>query len=80
MSRQSIVIYGPKACGKTTHAEQLRKHLGLDTVVDDWDGRARYPATGALVLTNHPDADVRGAAEAMHFGAAMRDLRSEVAP
>lgn len=79
MSNRSIVIYGPRACGKTTHAEQLRVHFELETTVDDWDGVSAYPLEGALVLTSNPDAQVRGTDQSMHFGAAMRALSSEAA-
>jgi len=77
MSNRSIVIYGPRACGKTTHAEQLRAHFDLETTVDDWDGVSAYPRKGALVLTSNPDARVHVGDESMHFGAAMRALSSE---
>lgn len=79
MSHRSIVIYGPRACGKTTHAEQLRVHFELETTVDDWDGVSAYPREGALVLTGNPDPQVRGTDQSMHFGAAMRALSSEAA-
>lgn len=79
MSNRSIVIYGPRACGKTTHAEQLRVLFELETTVDDWDGVSAYPREGALVLTSNPDAQVRGTDQSMHFGAAMRALSSEAA-
>ncbi|MEN5425932.1 hypothetical protein ABE522_06115 [Stenotrophomonas pennii] len=77
MSNRSIVIYGPRACGKTTHAEQLRVHFELETTVDDWDGVSAYPREGALVLTSNPEAQVQGSDQSMHFGAAMRALSSE---
>jgi RecA/RadA recombinase len=79
MSNRSIVIYGPRACGKTTHADQLRAHFDLETTVDDWDGVSAYPREGALVLTSNPDAQVRAGNESMHFGAAMRALNNEAA-
>lgn len=79
MSNRSIVIYGPRGCGKTKHAEQLRVHFELETTVDDWDGVSAYPREGALVLTSNPDAQVRGTDQSMHFGAAMRALTSEAA-
>lgn len=31
----SIIIYGPQGCGKTLHAERLRKHFKMDEVCDD---------------------------------------------
>ena len=63
----SLIVYGPQGCGKTTHAEKLRKHFGLDSVFDADDLQCRGdiyrymsdPAKGAriksmnaLILTN----------------------------
>ena len=31
----SVVVYGPKGCGKTHHAELLRKTFKLVCIVDD---------------------------------------------
>lgn len=33
---QSVFIYGPAACGKTTNAEELRKYFGLDRIIDEY--------------------------------------------
>jgi tRNA A37 N6-isopentenylltransferase MiaA len=55
VSKRSVIVCGPKGCGKTTHAEQLRKHFGLTSIVDDWDGSHPYPTFDALVLTSNPD-------------------------
>jgi len=49
---RSVVVYGPQRCGKTRNAEALRRHFGLNRVVDDWDGISDVPAAGALILTN----------------------------
>jgi GTPase SAR1 family protein len=35
---QSLYVYGPAGCGKTTNAEKLRKHFGLTGVVDEYGG------------------------------------------
>jgi tRNA A37 N6-isopentenylltransferase MiaA len=79
MSNRSIVIYGPRACGKTTHADQLRAHFDLETTVDNWDGVSAYPREGALVLTSNPDAQMHAGNASMHFGAAVRALNNEAA-
>jgi hypothetical protein len=50
----SVIVTGPKACGKTRSAEALRRHFGLVDVVDDWDGRSAVPMAGTLILTNCP--------------------------
>lgn len=69
----SVIVYGPMRCGKTTNAERLRKGFGLDSVMDDWDGRERIPPRGVLVLTNDMTAvnSVRNS-ERYTFEAAMR--------
>lgn len=57
MSKPSIIIIGPAGCGKTRHADALRRHYGLDRVIDtgaELDRRYVVPATGALVLTIEP--------------------------
>jgi hypothetical protein len=57
--KNSIVVYGQQACGKTRNAERIRKHLGLNRIIDDWDGkRAPYERkafdadAGILYLTS----------------------------
>ncbi|WP_292099428.1 dATP/dGTP diphosphohydrolase domain-containing protein [Mesorhizobium sp.] len=53
----TVIVYGPRACGKTTNAELLRKHYDCGMVLDVWDtGEALTP--GALHLTN--DATLEG--------------------
>jgi len=56
MSRRSVIIYGPQACGKTRNADKLRAAFGLNLVIDDWDGREPFSAVGTLVLTNDEQA------------------------
>lgn len=60
--KRSVIVYGPKASGKTRHAEALRKHFGMQRIVDNWDGSRPYPSFNALVLTNnaHPSIAARG--------------------
>ncbi|HED4877799.1 TPA: hypothetical protein R4K21_003632 [Stenotrophomonas maltophilia] len=74
MSKRSIVIYGPQACGKSRHAQRLREHFGLQDVVDDWDGHTVYPPEDTLVLTCNPDAVAEGTSRVMDFGTAMAEL------
>jgi len=33
----TVVVYGPKACGKTTHSGHLLTLFDVAGVVDDWD-------------------------------------------
>jgi hypothetical protein len=53
--QQSIIVSGPQASGKTLHAEEIKKHFGLDTVVemDNLDlSSAKLAESGVLYLTN----------------------------
>lgn len=57
MRKPSIIILGPAGCGKTTHAEALRKHYGLKRIIDTGANLSRnytIPSHGALVLTCDP--------------------------
>lgn len=46
----TVIVYGPRGCGKTTNAEALRKHLCCERIVDDWSA-GRKVIEGALHLT-----------------------------
>ncbi|WP_067519589.1 hypothetical protein [Endozoicomonas ascidiicola] len=49
---QSIIVYGPVACGKTRNAKKIAEKLGLKNIVDDWVGRRRaFNQKGTLYLT-----------------------------
>ena len=48
---KSLIVYGPRGCGKTTHAAKIASYYGLTTIVDPWDG-ASFEAEGHLYLTN----------------------------
>lgn len=50
----TVVIHGPKGCGKTRNAQALAAHFGCSSVVDDWNGRD-WIDDGSLVLTNVED-------------------------
>jgi hypothetical protein len=50
---QSVIVFGPAGCGKTRHAQQLKQHLGMQNVVDDWVYHDPLPPN-TLVLTNDP--------------------------
>ena len=62
-SEQSIVVIGPRGCGKSTHAERMALGLGLSVVVDDWNG-CPLPQTGFLALTTHINGIARKAVQA----------------
>ncbi len=60
----SVIIYGPQGCGKTSNAEALAKHFGLNHIIDDGEdehGNSWHPGDpvpdDALVLTNAPGID-----------------------
>ncbi|MBA0283832.1 MULTISPECIES: hypothetical protein [Stenotrophomonas] len=71
---RSVVIYGPQRCGKTSNAQELRAHFGLQEVLDDWDGHTAYPLEGTLVLTNNPHAIAHHSSRVLDHGSAMRDM------
>ena len=52
----TIVIHGPRACGKTRHKLALAAKYGVaeDRIIDDPALHQRIPAEGALVLTCAP--------------------------
>lgn len=71
-----VIVYGPAGCGKTRHADDLRRALGCDgPVVDNW-----WPGDdfihGGLHLTAVPestlDADPFYARRAIEFKRAMQ--------
>lgn len=71
----TILIHGPKACGKTRNAQALAAHFGCSRIVDDWNGRDRV-APGALVLTNVDDwkaSALPTTRRVMPFALAMRE-------
>lgn len=50
----AVIVYGPKACGKTRNGLYLRKAYGMRYIVDGWD--CSQPITiNALHLTNSID-------------------------
>ena len=48
--KDSVVIFGPAACGKTRNAKLIAEHLGLPYIHDG--GPEGAPAKGALILSN----------------------------
>lgn len=57
----TIVVYGPKACGKTRNAAALAAHFNVWVVVDDWLPGQHKLTPGALHLTYvpHPKVDAK---------------------
>jgi hypothetical protein len=74
---KAIVIHGPQGCGKTRHAEALRKHYGMARVVDDGlEGPLRWNKPfpdGILILTYDRAAALK---HADTFGTAVVDFAS----
>lgn len=61
-----VIVHGPKASGKTTNAERLRKHFKCKRIVDGWDGYSHSTRPrlkdGDLALTcDEPPFSVPGA-------------------
>lgn len=72
-SDQGIVIYGPPACGKTTHAAALACHYGKTRIVDDWQPGGPL-SSDTLALTNIPHQ------RAVHFLDAARAAGIHLTP
>ncbi len=51
----NIIIYGPRASGKTTQADLLANFYNK-RVVDDWFGRDKHSNCVLLTDINHPNA------------------------
>lgn len=53
----SIVVYGPPGCGKTTNAQRLKKALGMKSVqegVQYFASRKSVPMSDTLILVCDP--------------------------
>lgn len=73
MSGDIVIIHGPQASGKTTHARRFMQHYGCSRVVDDWDGRSALQP-GTLALTNEcPPFNLSGA-QVIDIKRALREL------
>jgi len=50
---KSVIVYGPKGCGKTTNAKRIAAARGLTKIIDDsqFDPRQPPPLAGVLMLT-----------------------------
>lgn len=52
MPANTVIVYGPRACGKTRHAEALMKHFNCNSIVDESTPWFTFKE-GALHLTAH---------------------------
>ncbi len=84
----SIIIYGPQGCGKTRHAEILRKHYNMAEVVDD--GSDPYPMSpkqqaefknGKVLFLTDVNAEIRGYSthnrRVISYQEAMKEVKNE---
>ncbi|WOH61942.1 hypothetical protein [Bradyrhizobium sp. BWC-3-1] len=51
---KSVIVYGPQGCGKTHWKERIARHLGLQFIVDEWDGQ-KAMSHDTLYLTANPE-------------------------
>lgn len=56
-----VIIHGPQASGKTTHARQLMRHYGCVRVIDDWDGKRKLRPKTLALTTESPPFATKGA-------------------
>lgn len=66
------IVYGPQACGKSTHARAIADALQLNHIIDDWHPGMGIPSTDHLLLTNHTDAFGPSDRRALSFTEAMK--------
>lgn len=62
---KSVIVYGPQGCGKTLHAEKLRKHFRLSHVVDPFEllrANELRPEATLYIATDNPQQTSRGPA------------------
>jgi len=52
MARHTIIVCGPKGCGKTQNADVIKRYLGLTHVIDQWRPKGLIPPYDCLILTN----------------------------
>lgn len=47
----SVIVHGPRGCGKTQNAAMLARYFRVSRIVDEWDGVSALPS-GCLALTS----------------------------
>ncbi|WP_191126167.1 dATP/dGTP diphosphohydrolase domain-containing protein [Mesorhizobium sp. B2-1-2] len=78
----TVIVYGPQGCGKTTNAEALLKHFGCEGIEDGWSLNEHIQA-GALHLTDERADDLEIAhkhglpGHIISFADAMREIEAE---
>jgi len=79
--KNSIVVFGPPACGKTRQSETIATYFGLGEIVDASDVKI-LPTFNTLILT--PNKDIPTTLTKVDFAelvnlSIVRDLRAEEA-
>lgn len=77
MSNKSVLVYGPQGCGKTTHAREIAKALGLSKIHDDWQPGTPVALLNTLVLTSNCKSHTPFQRRIMSFDQAMQVARQE---
>jgi hypothetical protein len=72
----TVIVHGPMASGKTTHATQLMRLYGCAQLKDGWDGYSLLKA-GTLALTNWEPPYTMPAASVFTIREALADLELE---
>jgi hypothetical protein len=71
-------VYGPQGCGKTRYAERIRKHFGLDSIVDEFDPRGYINPTGELYLVNCDGPAGSGVVRCMSFAEVAQQINDAI--
>lgn len=68
----TVILYGPQGCGKTRHAETLRRNLGCKHVVDGWMPGDTVEPGGLHLTFIRPNTKHTDQAKLITFAQAMR--------
>ena len=71
---QSVIVYGPQGCGKTTNAEALRKHFGLRKYVDNPPQLLTQPYDHLYLVNVQPPLNY--GCRVISFHDAMKEMQS----